>query len=165
MTSLDMYGCIQCFKERPPTFIIQSTSVTECNEEGPLRLVRVHIQLLAFLLGDIVFDNMRFAIVQLQFLRGGQSVPDAVRDAMDGLPTGMRQYGEFTASQGLFRIGVGGIMTLAHLFGGLDQGIAFGMGEASVANVNVQIFRNTDPIVDCLCQREEKNSKRCEYGE
>mmetsp|Transcript_18490 Transcript_18490/g.42805 ORF Transcript_18490/g.42805 Transcript_18490/m.42805 type:complete len:202 (-) Transcript_18490:715-1320(-) len=125
MSSLDMYSRIQGFKVRSATFVIQSTSITQGNQKGPFRFVRMHIQFLPFLLGHIILDNMRLSVVQLQGPL--EMIPNGMRHTMHRFPTSVCQCRKFSTTQRLFGIRIGRIMSLADLFRRLYQRITFRM--------------------------------------
>ena len=157
MSSLDMNRRFQTFKIGSTSFIVQSTSITERNQKGPLTLVRMHVQLLSFLLTNIIFDNMRFPFIQPQGQFGTEGGLNGVRDAMDGGKAFRGEGREIATSQRLLGVGVRGILAATDLFREVHQVIAFGRCQATVNDVNLQLFAHHDPVGDCTRTQERED--------
>ena len=153
MTPLHVHGAIEAFKIRAAAFKVHTASRAQRNQKGPFRLVRVHVQLLSFLLGDIVLDHVRFAVIEGQTLVVVAAVfggKNAVHNRVHGLVHGCRQDGIFATPQRLFGVRVGGVLTSTHLFGDLHHAIAIVSRQAHVGDVNGVFFRDGDPVRDLM---------------
>lgn len=105
----------------------------------------MHVQLLSLFFGNIILDDMRFPVIQLQGSVGTKSLGNAVNGSMDGPKASLCEIGKLTTAQGLFGIGVGGILASADLFGFDDNVITLCRRQTDIGNINVVFFRNCNP--------------------
>jgi hypothetical protein len=158
MPSLNVYRGIQTLKIGPTSFVIHPASIRQGNQKGPFRLVRVHVQLLSFFFGHIVFDNVWFSVVQLQLHQlvvavdvdvapfGTKPTDNGMDRRVNGKKTRLGQNGIFPAAQGLLGVRVGGILTSTGSFRRGNHVIALGRRQAYIGYIDMMFFRNRHPI-------------------
>jgi hypothetical protein len=149
MTALNVDCSIDTLKVGATAFVINATSIRQSNKKGPFRLISVHVELLSFFLGDIVFHNMWFSIIQLQLLLrnlASQAFNNVSGYCMDWMEACLGQKRVFSASQGLFGIRIRRVLSSTYLFANLDDIIALIRRQSDIGNVDVMFVRDSDPI-------------------
>lgn len=163
---LHVHGRVQTFKVGTTAAVIQTTTIGKGNQKGPFRLVRVHVEFLAFFARDIVLDHVRFPVVQRQLsLRSLHFVVvllvvfhNGRHHRVHGQLDGRGERRVFPTAQCLFRVGVGGVLSFAGLLRDGDNVIRFEDRQASVGDINPVLFRDGDPVRDFRIYTEKSVS-------
>jgi len=124
VTALDVHRGIQALEVGAAAFVIHATAVGQGNEEGPFALVSVHVQLLPFLARDVVLDDVRFAIIQLQ-MPAVQTLSNSMNDGVNWMKACVGQGWELPTSQRLLGVCVCCVLSATNIFRHSDNVIAF----------------------------------------
>lgn len=135
-----MYCGVQTFKICAASFIIHTASIAQSDKERPLRLVGVHVQLLPFFSSYVIFNNVRFPIVQLQDTATGKFLCDSMDYGMNRHEGGLGQGWVFTTSQCLLCIGIGSVLASTGLFCHGHNVITLGSCYTDISNIYIVLF-------------------------